>query len=198
MTAPHCYQYFESSVDSLYWEWLKSRELNQPWCWKFMSSQKSKPQTSLQRHSNSGALWPELAIFCTLGNFLKPWETINLPKSPTFLDNFCKGVKIFNFLVKSFLGNFYRHLEIFFLSHCSVGKLADHLTTTWPPLDHHLTTTWPPLVHGPTLYNFLDAEHSYAFYLETHNHWLTTKGKVFRSKILHQQLVSYLKCRIDE
>ena len=53
--------------------------------------------------------------FWTLGNFLKPLATKNLPKSPTFLGIFCKGVKIFQ--VKSFLGNFYRHLAIFFWSH---------------------------------------------------------------------------------
>ena len=34
------------------------------------------------------------------------------------LGNFCKGVKIFLFLAKFFLGNFYRHLAIFFWSHC--------------------------------------------------------------------------------
>ena len=34
------------------------------------------------------------AIFWTLDNFLKPLATINLPKSPTFLGKFCKGVKI--------------------------------------------------------------------------------------------------------
>ena len=33
----------------------------------------------------------------TLGNFSKPLATINLPISPTFLGNFCKGVKILNF-----------------------------------------------------------------------------------------------------
>ena len=60
------------------------------------------------------ALW---SIFCALGNFLKPLATINLPKSLTLLGNFCKGVKIYHFLVKSFLGNFYRHLAIFFWSH---------------------------------------------------------------------------------
>ena len=43
------------------------------------------------------AVWPELAIFCTLGNFLKPFATTNLPKSPTFLGNFSKGAKIINF-----------------------------------------------------------------------------------------------------
>ena len=42
-------------------------------------------------------VWPEMVIYWTLGNFLKPLATINWPKSPTFLGNFCKGVKIFNF-----------------------------------------------------------------------------------------------------
>ena len=50
--------------------------------------------------------------------FIKPLATINLSKSPTFLGNFCKGVKIYHFIVKSFLGNFYRYLAIFFWSHC--------------------------------------------------------------------------------
>ena len=45
----------------------------------------------------SPAVWPDLAIFWTLGNFLKPLAAINLPKSPTFLGKFCKGVKIFHF-----------------------------------------------------------------------------------------------------
>ena len=40
---------------------------------------------------------PDWAIYWTLGNFSKPFETINLSKSPTFLDNFCKGVKNFHF-----------------------------------------------------------------------------------------------------
>ena len=31
------------------------------------------------------------------GPLLKPLATINLPKSPTFLGNFCKGVKIYHF-----------------------------------------------------------------------------------------------------
>ena len=47
-----------------------------------------------------------------IGRFIGLWATINLPKSPTFLGNYCKGVK-------SFLGNFYRHLVIFFWSHWS-------------------------------------------------------------------------------
>ena len=41
--------------------------------------------------------WPDLAIFCTLGDFLKPLATINLLKSPTALGNFCKVVKIYHY-----------------------------------------------------------------------------------------------------
>ena len=60
-------------------------------------------------------MWPDWAIYWTLGNFLKPLVTFNLPKSPTFLSNFCKCVKSIIFPVKSFLGNFNRHLAIFFM-----------------------------------------------------------------------------------
>ena len=35
-----------------------------------------------------------LVIYWTLGNFSKPLATINWPKSPTFLGNFCKGVNL--------------------------------------------------------------------------------------------------------
>ena len=42
-------------------------------------------------------VWPDWAIYWTLGNFLKPLAIISLPKSPTFLGNFCKGVNIYNF-----------------------------------------------------------------------------------------------------
>ena len=48
-----------------------------------------------------------------VGQLLKPLATINLPKSPTFLRNFCKGFKIFYFREKSFLGNLYRLLATF-------------------------------------------------------------------------------------
>ena len=58
------------------------------------------------------AEWPDSEIYWTLGHFLKNLATINLPKSPTFLGNFCKDVKII-FVVKSFLDKFYRYLAIF-------------------------------------------------------------------------------------
>ena len=50
------------------------------------------------------SVWPELAIFCTLGNFFKPLATINLPKSSTFLGNFCKGVKNSHFSSETIFG----------------------------------------------------------------------------------------------
>ena len=62
------------------------------------------------RSTYLSSVWPDWAIYLTLGKFL---ATINLPKYPTFLGNFCKGVKIYHFFVKSFLGNFYRLLAIF-------------------------------------------------------------------------------------
>ena len=39
-----------------------------------------------------------------VGNFSKPLATINLPKSSTFLGNFCNGVKIFNFPIEIIFG----------------------------------------------------------------------------------------------
>ena len=61
------------------------------------------------------AVWPDLAIFWTLGNFLKHLATINLPKSPTFLGNFCKGVKIYHFSSEIIFGQLLQKLDDFFL-----------------------------------------------------------------------------------
>ena len=58
------------------------------------------------------------------GQLLKPFATINLPKSPTFFGNFCKGVKINHFSSEIFFGNFYCHLAIFFWSHCPISITA--------------------------------------------------------------------------
>ena len=43
------------------------------------------------------AVWPDWAIYWTMGKFLKPLAIINLSKSSPFLGNFCKGVKIYHF-----------------------------------------------------------------------------------------------------
>ena len=62
-------------------------------------------------------VWPDWAIYWTLGNFSKPLATINLPNSSTFFGNFVKVSKSLIFLMKSFLGNFYRNLATFYWSH---------------------------------------------------------------------------------
>ena len=83
------------------------------------------------------------------GQLLKPLATIILPKSPTFLDNICKLVKIYHFLDKSFLGNFYRHLVIFYghtgsLTHSSPSiKYCCNLVSA--ALTFLLQAVWPDL-----------------------------------------------------
>ena len=49
-------------------------------------------------------MWPDWTIYWTLGNFSKSVATISLPKSPTFLGNFCKGVKILIFCGRRIFG----------------------------------------------------------------------------------------------
>ena len=86
-------------------------------------------------------MWPDWAIYWTLGNILKPLATINLPKSSSFLGNFCKGLKYIIFLVKSYLSNFYRHLIIFIWSHWPQGQFgsSSHYTNELPTITitHH-------------------------------------------------------------
>ena len=42
-----------------------------------------------------------------------------MPKSTTFLGNFCRGFKFYHFSSEIILGNFYKHLAIFIWSHWS-------------------------------------------------------------------------------
>ena len=56
-----------------------------------------------------------LGDFCTLGNFFKPLATINLPKSLTFLGNFCKGIKIYNFSSEIIFGQLLQAFGDFYL-----------------------------------------------------------------------------------
>ena len=72
--------------------------------------------------------WPDWTIFCTFGNFLKPLATISLPKSPTFLGNFCKGVKIYHFWA-TFIDIWW-----FFSGHTGCGSTFHHecISFTFP------------------------------------------------------------------
>ena len=58
-----------------------------------------------------------------LGKFLKPLATINLPKSPTFLGNFCKDIKIFKFFSEIICGQLLYTFGDFFWSHCPVPTI---------------------------------------------------------------------------
>ena len=70
-------------------------------------------------------MWPDWAIFCTLGNFFKPLATISLAKSLTFLGNFCKGVKISFFQWNIFWATF-TDIWRFFLVTLQI-KVSDYL-----------------------------------------------------------------------
>ena len=61
------------------------------------------------------SVWPDWAIYWTLGKFIQPLETINLPKSLTFLGNFWKYVKIFNFSTEIIFGQLLLTFGDFFL-----------------------------------------------------------------------------------
>ena len=49
----------------------------------------------------------------TLGHFLKPLATIKLPKSPAFLGNFSKGVKIYHFSSEIIFGQLFGHTDCY-------------------------------------------------------------------------------------
>ena len=67
-----------------------------------------------KRGTNSVTRLGDLLDF---GQLFKALATINLPKSPTFLGNFCKGVKIFNFSNEIIFGQLvYTHGD-FYWSH---------------------------------------------------------------------------------
>ena len=56
------------------------------------------------------------------GQLSKAFVKINLSKSPTFLGNCCKGVKIYNFSSEIIFANFYTLLAIF-SGHTAGGAL---------------------------------------------------------------------------
>ena len=67
-------------------------------------------------------MWPDWAIYIfDFGQLFKALGYNYVAQISYILKQFCKGVNIYNFLVKSFLGNFYRHFAIFYWSHCKGG-----------------------------------------------------------------------------
>ena len=70
-------------------------------------------------------VWPDWAIYLTLGNFSKPQATIIFPTTPTFLGNFCKGVKICNLSSEIIFGQLLQTFGDFYWSHCWVKSFAN-------------------------------------------------------------------------
>ena len=70
-----------------------------------------------------------------MGNFLKPLATIILPKSPTFLGIFCKGVKIYHFSSVIIFGQLLLTIWRFFSDHtgtnCVQVDVDERQTTTF-------------------------------------------------------------------
>ena len=58
-------------------------------------------------------VWPDWALFWTLGNFWSLWQQLICPNLPHSYGIFVRVSKSFIVLVKSFMANFYRHLAFF-------------------------------------------------------------------------------------
>ena len=58
------------------------------------------------------------------GQLLKPLATINLPKSPTFYGNFCKGVRIYHFSSEIIFRQLFIDIWQFFLVTLNTGYLG--------------------------------------------------------------------------
>ena len=83
-------------------------------CWELSPSlSQSHPPTSVTRLAD---------LFLDFVQLFRALGDNYFPKSPTFRGNFSNGVKIYHFSREIILGNFYRHLVIFFLSHCPPPK----------------------------------------------------------------------------
>ena len=78
-------------------------------------------------------MWPNWAIFCSLGSFLKPLATINLLKLPTFL-----GVKFYHFSSEIIFGQLLQTFGNFIWSHC-LPSSPRKLATILQPLPMVLT-----------------------------------------------------------
>ena len=128
--------------------------------------------TARRRHP----VWPDWAIYLTLGNFLKTLATINLPKSSTFLSNFCKGVKIFNFSSEIIFGQLLWNLAIFFWSHWrhqNAAAAADGWMLYRPIYRSFVQIVWRQFLnqtcgqldHWPILYTFYNRK----FWHQSHN-----------------------------
>ena len=105
------------------------------------------------------SVWPDWAIYWTLGNFLKPLATINLPTSPTLSGNFCKVVKFFNSTSEIIFGRLLQTFGDFLLVtltlphkcdlqkctiHCSFGLTVEIYIRSFTLLPDFCGLLWTP------------------------------------------------------
>ena len=94
----------------------------------------------------SQPVWPDWTIYCTLGNHSKPLVTINLPKSPTFLTNFCKCVNIIHFSSEIIFGQLLLTFGDFFWSHWKEATFSPIEGCMNRPLVNTYKESWHNLV----------------------------------------------------
>ena len=75
--------------------------------------------TDTQREEYTRPVWPDCAIYCTLGNFSKPVASIILPIIAHIFRQFLLSCQTLSFFWWNHLGNFYSNLATFNWSHCS-------------------------------------------------------------------------------
>ena len=107
LAAPICNHVFHShkwfvDVNNYLKGNLPRRRTRSKSCVCFVSPE--APLASLDLEGETHSVWPDWTIYSTYGNFSKPLATINLAKSPTFLSNYCKGVKIYHFSIEIIFG----------------------------------------------------------------------------------------------
>ena len=84
---------------------------------------------NINMHKDRHQQCDQIGRFWTLANFSKPVATISCPNLRNSEAIFVKVSKSLIFLVKSFLGNFYRHLATFYWSHWT-SSLRGEVTET--------------------------------------------------------------------
>ena len=80
----------------------------------FIAREADKEMTQLSAVSMSSSV-TRLGDLLDCGQALKPLAGINLPKSPTFVGNFCNGVKVYHFSSEIIFGQLLQTFGNFFL-----------------------------------------------------------------------------------
>ena len=99
----------------------------------FLNERDRKPFGKISRQASVTRL-NDLSDF---GKFLKPLATINLPKSPTFLSKFCKGVKIYHFSSEIIFGQLLQTFGDFF-GHTPASRHPTNDQTSLPKWPDHV------------------------------------------------------------